>query len=137
MKIESHGLKLEIAAASALDQEDWCRVHVVAKVPAFEANLVAYLQGADLRRFRDGLNSMYGAVGKLGKAVLSSHEPGVEITLSMQSLGGILGTYEFVGEFFEGGAPRLTGGFALDQSYLPKLSREIDVLISELEAHET
>ncbi len=132
MKIVAHGLKLEVAPVNPLDQEDWCRVHVVAEVPGFQVDLVVYLQGADLRLFRDAINSMYEAVGKPSEAALSSYEPGVELTLSMQSLGGIVGTYKFEGEFLEGGAPRLTGGFALDQSYLPNLSQEIDVLLEHL-----
>jgi hypothetical protein len=132
MKIAAHGLRLVVSPVGTLDEEDWCRVRLVAEVPGFQADLIVHLQGADLRRFRDSINLMYEAIGKPSEAALSSHEPGIEVTLSMQSLGVILGTYKFEGEFLEGGAPGLTGGFAMDQSYLPALSREVDVLLAEL-----
>ena len=137
MKIAAHGLSLELSPVSALDAEDWCRVRVLATVPGFEANFVAYLQGADLRRFRHSINAMYAAIGQPGEALLGSAEPGVSLALSMSRLGGIQGKYILEGEFVESGAPTLTGGFEIDQSYLPDLSHGIEALIAELNGHET
>jgi hypothetical protein len=122
---------------SALDADDWCRVRVFATVPGFEANFVAYLQGVDLLRFRDSINAMYALVGQPGEAHLGSAEPGVSIALSMSRLGGIHGKYKLEGEFVESGAPTLTGGFEMDQSYLPDLSNGIEALLAELNSHET
>jgi hypothetical protein len=133
MRIEAHDLTLTLSPAQLLDREDWCRVGVLAVVPGFEVNFVAYLQGADLRRFRDSINAMHAAVGRPGEALLASFEPGIAIELSMQTLGGIRGKYKFQGEFVEGGAPVLTGAFQVDQSYLPALSDSIDQLLSKLE----
>jgi hypothetical protein len=137
MKIAAHGLGLELSPVNALDGEDWCRVRVLAAVAGFEADFVAYLQGADLVRFRDSINAMYEVVGQPGEAVLGSAEPGVSIVLSMARLGGISGKYKFEGEFVEGGAPTLMGGFEMDQSYLPALLDGIDRLLAELKGHET
>jgi hypothetical protein len=137
MKIDAHGLGLELLAVDLLDREDWCRVRVLAQVPGFHADFVAYLQGADLRRFRDDANAMYDAVGKPKEITLGSFEPGISLTLAMQTLGGIRGKYKFQGDFVEGGAPCLMGNFELDQSYLPSLSDGIDQLLAELAGNET
>ncbi|MES2413170.1 MAG: hypothetical protein V4614_05170 [Pseudomonadota bacterium] len=132
MKINTHGLALELSLADPLDEEDWCRVRVVAEVPSFQASLVAFLQGADLARFRSEIETMYANLGKAADATLVSVEPGVSISLSIGTLGGIVGTYKLQEEFVEGGAPTLTGGFQMDQSYLPSLMDGIDKLLAEL-----
>ncbi len=117
MKIEAHGLSLELAPVNALDDKDWCRVRVIAEVPNFQATFVAYLQGADLKRFRKQVESLYSNVGNAGEATLTSVESGISLSLCSNVLGGIAGTYRLQGEFLEGGAPTLTGGFQMDQSY--------------------
>ena len=137
MKIATHGLTLELTPVNSLDREDWCRVRVLAEVPGFQANFDAYMQGADLRRFRDGMKNMYQRPGEFGEAILTSFEPGISITPAMQNLGGIVGAYKLQGDFVEGGAPTLTGGFAMDQSYLPSLLDGVDQLLTELKGHET
>jgi hypothetical protein len=132
MKIDARGLALSLSPSDRLNDEDWCRVRVAAKVPGFEASLLVFLQGADLDRFRNGVNAMYANVGKAAEARLTSIEPGISLTLSMGGLGGIAGTYKLEGEFLEGGAPKLTGGFQMDQSYLPAISDGIDKLLAAL-----
>jgi hypothetical protein len=137
MKIAARGLTIELSVVNALDQEDWCRVSVLASVPGFGADFVAYLQGGDLHQFREQIDLMYASVGQPSKAILSSAEPGITITLSMERLGGIAGTYKLEAEYGGGGAPTLTGAFEIDQSYLPALSNDIGRLLAELKAHET
>jgi hypothetical protein len=80
---------------------------------------------------------MHSNVGTPAEAVLCCPEPGLELALSMTRLGGIIGAYKIQGEFVEGGAPTLSGGFQIDQSHLPSLIRDLEDLLSQVGAHET
>lgn len=137
MRIAAQGLTLELSPVNALDSEDWCRVRVVAQAPPFQGEQVVYLMGANLVHFLNCARAMYNNVGTPAEAVLSCPEPGLELVLSMTSLGGIIGAYKIQGEFVEGGAPTLSGGFQMDQSYLPSMIRDLEDLLSQVGAHET
>ena len=90
------------------------------------------MQSTDLDRFRREINSLYALVGQASKATLASAEPDIEIVLTMRPNGSVDGTYKFESERRNGYATVLSGGFEIDQSFLPELERDIQVLLSEL-----
>ena len=132
MKLSAHGLQLELLPRGLVDDEDWVRVQVVTVVNGFHGEFEAWLQSTDLDRFRREINSLYVAVGQAGKATLASAEPEIEIVLTMRPNGAVDGTYKFESERRNGYATVLSGGFEIDQSFLPELERDIQVLLSEL-----
>lgn len=132
MKISAHGLSLELQPCRQLDDEDWCRVQVLASVPGFEADFETWLQGSDLVRFAMELDGLYESAGKPGSASLFSAEPNIFMELTMQTLGGIKGQYKFRNDAGGEVPAILSGGFDLDQSYLPSLRNSVSNLLAEL-----
>ncbi len=108
------------------------RVHVTAKADVFAGDFEAWLQLNDLVRFKTELEHMDANIGKSNSAQLVSHEPGVEVTLSMRPLGQIEGSYVFENENTGSGSTKLSGSFELDQSYLLALTSSVESLILEL-----
>ena len=132
MKINAHGFAVELEPRRQLDDEDWCRVQVRASVPGFEADFEAWLQGSDLVRFATEVDGLYEAAGKPGSARLSSAEPDIFIELTMQALGGIKGQYTFRNDAGGEVPATLSGGFTMDQSYLPGLGKSLSDLLTKL-----
>jgi hypothetical protein len=132
MKISAPGLELEVSARSPCTDEDWCWVHVIADVPGFSARLDAQLQGEDLSRFASEVGRLHESVGEPGTATLSSYERGLEVTLTMQRLGGISGRYRLESERVGGDPAVLSGPFERDQSFLPALRDDVLNLLDEL-----
>ncbi len=130
MNFAAGSFRVSLLPRSVVDEEDWVRVHLAASANGFIADYEAWLQLEDLRRFERELEAMYSALS--GSATLASAESDIRISLSMASLGQILGTYRFESEYREGGATALTGAFELDQSYLPSLAAGVGALVSEL-----
>ena len=133
MKLSTPGLQLELLPLRQADDEQWCRVQVRAAVRGFEANYEAWLQTADLELFKNEIAALYRDVGQPGVATLASAELDIKVTLTMQTLGGIEGSYRFQSEQRDGGATKLSGTFELDQSFLPELCASIDTLLNELQ----
>lgn len=131
MKLATHGLSLELQAQQRANGEDWVTVRTVVVVPGFNGDFEANLQLDDLLRFKAQLRSLYENACLPSKAILSSADPGVRVELNMQALGVIRGKYEFESTVVEEPTV-LSGGFSLDQSYLPNLIESIESLVSEL-----
>src|SRR5688500_18943057 len=119
MRISASGLHLQLQARRRADDEDWCRVQVVAQVNGFQGEFEAWLQAADLERFANAVDRMYESVGQASIATLSSAEPYIEVTLTMRQLGGIHGRYKLESERRDGAPTVLSGAFEIDQSFLP------------------
>ena len=136
MKLHTHGLLLELTPRRCLNDEDWCRVQVVAQAPGLSADFEAWLQGEDLARFGAEVAAMHEAVGKPATAVLCSAEPDIHLTLAMERLGGIAGSYELRPEGSVESSGRLAGKFTADQSHLPGLISEVERLLAELAGSE-
>lgn len=132
MKINTHGLTLEVVAQETADEEGWCRVHVHALAPGFEGNFDAWLQTCDLDRFGTEIGHLYDAVGQPGTATLASTEPDIEVVLTMGRMGGISGRYRLESERRDGEATVLSGAFEIDQSFLPGLQGSVQALLAEL-----
>ena len=125
MKISAPGLELEVSAVSQCTDEGWCQVHVEVAVPGFVGDFQAQLQGSDLSRFAREIDNLYAAVGRPGVATLSSHEPGIEISLTMQKLGSIAGAFRLESHRVGGEGTVLSGPFEIDQSFLPALGSSV------------
>ena len=134
MKLDTHGLSLELLARRTVDDEDWVRVQVVATAPGFTADFEAWLELNAIKRFKAEIRSMYEAVGKLGTATLRCAQTDINVELEMQPLGGILGTYKLESKRLDGGPTFLSGAFTLEQSYLPGLVESLESFIAELQS---
>ena len=133
MKLDAHGLEIELRPARVADDEGWCRVHVYAEASGFSGRFEAWLQVEDLARFRRELAAMYASVGRASTATLASAEPDIWVELTMRTLGGIAGRYELESERRDGAATMLSGAFELDQSFLPELQESVGLLIQQLQ----
>jgi hypothetical protein len=105
---------------------------VLVETNGFVGDFEAWLQLGDLERFANEIGAMYESVEKSSTAVLVSAEPDIQINLAMQSLGGIVGTYALESERPDGIPTVLSGGFNIDQSFLPSLRQSIYSLIADL-----
>ena len=132
MKLSAATLTIELRPRRAVDDEDWVRVQVLAETNGFRGDLEAWLQLGDLVRFRDEIEVMHSSAGQALTATLASAEPDIKVELNMQSLGGIEGTYALESERPTGTPTVLSGGFEIDQSYLPGLRDSIADLIASL-----
>jgi hypothetical protein len=132
MKLSAATLTIELRLRRTVDDEDWVRVQVLAAANGFHGDFEAWLQLGDLVRFREEIEVMHSYVGQALAATLSSAEPGIKIELNMQPLGGIEGTYAFESERPTGTPTVLSGGFEIDQSYLPGLRDSLADLIASL-----
>jgi hypothetical protein len=132
MNLSSGALTIELQPRRTVDDEDWVRVQVVVGANGFRGDFEAWLQLADLSRFRDELEDMHQCVGQEKSAVLASAEPDIEVRLDMQQLGQIHGRYAFESERVNGQPTVLSGSFEIDQSYLPRLRTSVDSLIWQL-----
>jgi len=132
MNLTAPALQLRLSPRRRADDEDWCRVQVVASAGGFTADFEAWLQTTDLERFARGLDAMHRRVGAPGTATLSSAEPDIYLELSMQRLGGIAGKYKLQAEAEAGGSSALSGSFEADQSFLPALCESVRTLIAQL-----
>jgi hypothetical protein len=70
MNLTTPALQLQLSPRRCADEEDWCRVQVVASAGAFAADFEAWIQSADLERFAEELEAIYRAVGSPGTATL-------------------------------------------------------------------
>ena len=136
MKLSAATLTIELRPRRTVDDEDWVRVQVLAGANGFHGDFEAWLQLGDLTRFREEIEVMHRSVGQAITATLSSAEPDIKIELTMQPHGGIEGTYALESERPASTPTLLSGGFAIDQSYLPGLRDSIDDLVSALAARQ-
>ncbi len=132
MNLTAPALQLQLSPRRRADDEDWCRVQVVASAVGFAADFEAWLQTSDLERFAQELDAMYRSVGAPGTATLSSAEPNIYLEFSMQRLGGVTGKYMLQGEAEAGGSSTLAGTLEADQSFLPAIRESVLTLVSQL-----
>ena len=137
MKINAHGLDLEIKVVSNPPQGDdpldrWITFSVKLKVPGFTGNFDWETLPTGFFRFAEELQNMRSQIGSKNVATLCGIEPGVEITLTSDHLGHIKGEYEF--ETYQGGENPtvLKGSFDLDQSYLESWAKEVKTVCDEI-----
>ncbi len=132
VKLSAATLTIELRPRRIVDDEDWVRVQVLAGANGFRGDFEAWLQLGDLVRFSEEIEVMHPSLGQALTATLASAEPDIKTMLNTQALGGIEGTYALESERPIGTPTVLSGGFAIDQSYLPALRDSIDDLIAAL-----
>jgi hypothetical protein len=132
MNLTAPGLRLTLTPLSGANAEDWAQLHVLASVNGFDANFKAFIQSADVEHFAHSLAQLQEALKPGTRARLASAEPGISLELEMRTLGQIGGHYQFQSEVREEGATALSGGFELDQSYLPTLLADARSLLEQL-----
>jgi hypothetical protein len=132
MELIATGLQMKLTPYLKADAEDWGEVIVTINCNGFTGEFVAWLQSQDIFRFKAELTSMYQSVGTPSTARLCSAEPDIDVELRMDARGHIVGVYRFESERRNGTPTVLSGEFAMDQSFIPDLSRQLDVLGSSL-----
>jgi len=126
MKLNCERFSIFAEPLSGGDEEGWLRLRTRITVPGFEGKFIPELQVEDMERFKDDLLNMIEKIGTPCKAVLSSAEPGLHLSLKSDALGNIKGAYGFESDSHEGVPTRLAGAFSADQSYLMPLIHSID-----------
>jgi hypothetical protein len=133
MKIEAHGLYLEMVALGRADPEEgWARVQVLVSVPGFKGQFEASLQVEDLSRFAAECAHMHASVGVASEATLGSAEPDILIVLKSNPRGHVAGRYHFESQRTDGVPTALSGLFESDQAGLPALEKGARELAHEL-----
>lgn len=132
MKLSAGPFRIQLLPLCKVDSEDWVRVRVIVSAIGFEGDFEAWLQLGDLYRFENEINAMYLAVGQAVSAVLACAEPDIWLRLKMQTLGGVLGDYRFTSAFLADTPTALSGGFEMDQSFLPALQTSVHELADAL-----
>ena len=134
MELKATGLQMNLVPHSKADEEDWAKVALTIGCNGFRGEFVAWLQTRDIQRFRNELVTMYQSIGTPAKARLCSAEPDIDIELSSDWRGHIVGNYRFESERINGTPTVLSGGFEMDQSFIPDLTKQLEGLVLSLNA---
>ena len=132
MQLRTPTFRVDLEALRRADDEDWARVRVEVDAGGFTGNFEAWLQVGDLDNFSKQLGALYENVGQAGTARLACAERGIDLSLSMETMGGIAGQYDF---FDERTSATLSGSFNIDQSYIPEWRNCVDSFADELRQH--
>jgi hypothetical protein len=130
MELNADGLQLKLTPYEQVDcdDEDWANTTVTIQCNGFSGSFVAWIQTGDIRRFQEELTFMYKSVGTAGMARLCGAEPDIDVKLTMDRRGHIVGSYRFESERRDGTPTVLSGKFEMDQSYIPTLTKGLDDL---------
>ena len=82
--------------------------------------------------FEEDLGYMKDSVGKYAVARLSSPEPDLDLESKMNRLGQIQGTFTIESERIDGIPTVPSGSFKMDQTFLPTLRDQAQVLLKSL-----
>jgi hypothetical protein len=132
MQLRTPTFSVALEARRRADDEDWARVRIDVRAGGFTGAFDAWLQSGDLDNFSNQLAALYENVGHAGEARLACAERGIDISLSMEKMGGINGQFEF---FDERTSTSLSGSFTIDQSYLPEWRNRVESFAQELRQH--
>jgi len=111
---------------------DWITARIKVDVPGIRAEGQWTVMPGELEQFQEQIQMMYAQIQPGQSAKLASVELGLELTLRMLERGHILGDFCFQPQPPDGAC--LTGGFGLDQSFLPEILQGIKSLLSFAEA---
>ena len=125
---------MKLAPYSKADSEGWARVTVTLACYGFHGDFIAWLQVEDIRRFEAELLSMYRKIGNPSTARLCSREPDIHVELESDVRGHITGSYRLESERRNGTPTVLSGGFEMDQSFIPGLTQQLHELALALTA---
>jgi len=132
MELNATALQMKLTPYSKADAEDWAKVTLSVRCNGFRGEFVAWLQTEDVQRFKSELMTMYQSVGTPARARLCSAEPDIDVELTSDTRGHIVGSYRFESERINGTPTVLSGEFEVDQSFIPDLAKQLEELVSSL-----
>ena len=108
---------------------DWLSCEVNVAVPAFSGRFRWNVMPSELRALADNLDRLYERLPQQGTVSFAPLEPNTTLSFAMDPTGHVSGEFAFQPDFVEGAI--LRGTFAIDQSYLPGLVRQIRAFVAE------
>lgn len=119
-------LSLRERSQSLEAYEDWCRLSVQVAVPGFHGSFDWGATLGDLRR----LDESFQLISDLGEKPIDFEpvEPSVRFRFSPTPTGVVRVDYHFQSRL--GWGPSLRGSFEFDQSYVPKLRKDLNELLA-------
>jgi len=115
-ELRAEGLTLRLRP-SGPDHEGWLMILVEVSAEPFGGSFAMEMLNSELARLLKTLQELDQAVGKVFEVRWKNYEGNVELVLSLNSRGHLIGNYRLsAGVAWEG--PMLSGQFRADQSYL-------------------
>jgi hypothetical protein len=108
---------------------EWLQFRVQAAAPGFTVDVEWAAMPLELESFRKGLVQMRQMTTET-KAELKGTEPGLQVTLRLESLGHIQGEYEISNSYRDPAGAILRGSFKLDQTYIKSLIARVEEVLA-------
>ncbi|MBM6618774.1 WapI family immunity protein [Bacillus suaedaesalsae] len=105
---------------------NWITSRIQIKIPGYSVDFEAYLRTDEILRFLNGLKSMNKDLK--GNAILVNLDSFIEMECKMSHFGKLLWSFETC--YPNGDGAVLTSEFESDQSYLPKLIKELEMILN-------
>jgi hypothetical protein len=134
LELSADGLDFQLVPIGEPDRNHVIHAKVLVAVPGFKGEYEASIEPQEFLGFARGLDNLSVSLSPGDSAVLEPFEHDFSLTLTMGTGGHIGGTYRFQGGRFDGATPAvLSGEFAMDQSYLPELRRQVTAMLDILQ----
>jgi len=114
--------------ASRPDHEGWHSVSVEVSAEPFWGTIAFEALHSELERLLKTFQELDQAVGKVFEVKWKNYEDNVELVLSLNSRGHVIGNYRFSAGL-GGEGPILSGRFSADQSYLPGWIQQLERVV--------
>jgi len=122
-ELRTEGLHLRLRFSSP-DYEGWISVFAEVSAEPFSGTYAFQMLSGELRTLLEKLEELDRSVGKVVEISWKNVEDNIELRLSLNSRGQIVGHYQFSPGLGGEGA-NLSGGFHADQSYLGDWIRQL------------
>jgi hypothetical protein len=129
-ELRVEGLTLRLRP-SGPDHEDWLSVFVEVSAEPFGGSFAMEMLRSELTRLLEALQALDQAVGKVFEVRWKNYEGNVELVLSLNSRGNLIGNYRFSAGVAWAG-PMLSGQFRADQSYLRDWLQQLERIVRAL-----
>jgi hypothetical protein len=128
LKVQDFNLRLRFFGP---DHEDWLPVYAEVSAVPFWGTYGFEMLSSELKGLLEGFRELEGSVGKECEIVWENYEGNIQLKLSLNSRGQIVGNYRLAaGPGWEGA--NLTGQFRADQSYLCNWIQQLERVQREL-----
>src|SRR5262249_8878116 len=129
-ELTTQGLYLRLRF-SGPDHEDWLSVFVEVSAEPFSGTFAFQMLCSELKALLENLQELDRSVGKIVEVSWKNYEGNIQLRLSLNSRGQIVGHYRFAaGLGWEGAI--LSGEFHADQSYFGGLIPQLQQVQREL-----
>ena len=129
-ELMTQGLDLRLRF-SGPDHEDWLSVLVEVSAEPFSGTYALRMLSSELKALLENLQELERSVGTVAEMRWENYEGNIQLRLSLNSRGQIVGHYRFAaGLGWEGAI--LAGEFHADQSYLGGWIRQLKQVQREL-----